>query len=461
MNTIKVGVVGCGVVGSGVCQLLTKHAKHIAGRVGARVQLAAVADRSLANAKKLKLPKSTQLVKDGFALAADPAIDIVVELIGGTTVAYDLVKIALENGKHVVTANKALLAERGDKLFQLAEKNGVQLLFEAAVGGAIPVVRTIKQDLAGDRIDRVFGILNGTCNFILTKMAAEGVDFAPTLREAQQLGYAEADPTLDISGGDTAHKIALLASLAFGTTVNFKKVHIEGITELSAADFSFAEKLGRVIKLIAVAKQAKAGPSTGLSNGHTAGQALELRVAPTLLPADHLLAKIDGSTNAVQLHAAGAGDVTLVGAGAGSLPTASAVVGDVVEAARSVILSQSKYDRLSFDKLRMTGVPNLGTQEGDMQTLPISPIGETTSGFYLRFAVKDQPGIVQAISTVLTKNHLSIRDMLQLDLHEFTQAVPLAVVLHPAEEQKIRHAVRELNRLRCMAEKVVVLRVED
>jgi len=433
MQKINLGIIGCGVVGTGVVQILQQHAKVIEQRLGARLVITAIADTYIKRRRDIKLPKGV-LTTDGMALCTDPAIDIIIELVGGTGIAGQFVEAALKHGKHVITANKALLSEKGTPLFKLAEKQSLQLLFEAAVGGTIPVIRTIKQDLAGDQIERMYGILNGTCNFILSKMAAEGADFAPTLKEAQQLGFAEADPTLDVSGGDTAHKLALLAMLAWGTDIPFKKIHTEGITELSAADFAFAKRLGRVIKLVAVGKRNK--------------DDIELRVHPTLLPADSMLAKIDGSTNAVMLHAAAAGDVLLSGAGAGSLPTASAVVGDIIEAARTVIDGS-------------TAVPNRGMQPDQISQLPIKPIGETVSGFYLRFVVKDQSGIIQSISAVLVKYKLSIRDILQLDLHEFTQAVPLAIVLHPAQEQTVRLAIRELNKLRCMAERVVVLRVED
>ncbi|MFH0776571.1 MAG: homoserine dehydrogenase, partial [Patescibacteria group bacterium] len=313
-------------------------------------------------------------------------------------------------------------------------KMGKLLLFEAAVGGAIPIIRTLKTDLAGEKIEKVFGILNGTCNFILTKLANEGGEFAAVLKEAQKNGFAEADPTLDIEGGDTAHKIALLASLAFGAQVDFPKIPVEGITKLSPADFEFARRLKRKIKLVAIAK--KDDPST------SSGQ-VEIRVQPTMLPLDSKLAKIEGVTNGILLRGKNLGELLLAGPGAGSLPTATAVVGDIIEAARD------------------SKIPSRGIPEKALQKFPIKKFDAIESEFYLRFAVKDEPGVIQEISKVLAKFALNIRDILQLDLKEFKKDVPLAVLLHKNSEAKVRAAIAVIDKLKCVRGKTVLLHVEE
>ncbi|MFH0834427.1 MAG: homoserine dehydrogenase, partial [Patescibacteria group bacterium] len=308
-------------------------------------------------------------------------------------------------------------------------KMGKLLLFEAAVGGAIPIIRTLKTDLAGEKIEKVFGILNGTCNFILTKLANEGGEFAAVLKEAQKNGFAEADPTLDIEGGDTAHKIALLASLAFGAQVDFPKIPVEGITKLSPADFEFARRLKRKIKLVAIAKK---------ENG-----AIEIRVQPTMLPLDSKLAKIEGVTNGILLRGKNLGELLLAGPGAGSLPTATAVVGDIIEAARD------------------SQIPSRGIPEKALQKFPIKKLDAIESEFYLRFSVKDTPGVIREISTVLAKFDLNIRDILQLDLKEFEKDVPLAVLLHKNSEAKVRAAIAAIDKLKCVRGKTVLLHVEE
>jgi len=434
-SKVRVGIIGFGVVGLGVVKVLQKNSAEIEKRVGKKIEITAIADLDLKTDRGVKVDRKI-LTTDGFSVCSNPEIDIVVELVGGMGIAAKFIEAALRNGKHVITANKALLSEKGEKLFQLAEKKGKLLLFEAAVGGAIPIIRTIKTSLAGERIEKIYGILNGTCNFILTKLADPSTgsgqvsgDFEEVLKEAQQKGFAEADPTLDISGGDTAHKIALLASLAFGARVDFKKIHVEGITELAPADFEFARRLNRVIKLVAVAKK---------ENGE-----IEIRVHPTLLPKNSPLAKIDGVTNAVSIHGKNLGEIILSGLGAGSLPTATAVVGDIVEAVRG------------------SQIPICGIPQKDLQKFPIKKITEIESEYYLRFGVRDQPGVIRDISNVLTKYKLNVRDILQLDLQEFKKEVPLAMILHKNSESKIRKAVGEINRLKCVAGKTVILRVEE
>ena len=427
MDSLKIGLLGFGVVGSGVVQVLQKNAAEISARAGRKIELAAIADLDIETDRGVEIDPKI-LTTDGLALCANPEIDIVVETVGGTGIAAKFIETALENGKHVVTANKALLSEKGASLFELAEKKGKLLLFEAAVGGAIPIIRTVKTDLASEKIETVFGILNGTCNFILTKLANEGGEFSAVLKEAQKNGFAEADPTLDIDGGDTAHKIALLASIAFGAKIDFAKIPVAGITKLAPADFEFARRLGKKIKLVAVAKK---------ENGE-----LEIRVNPTLLPENSPLAKIDGVTNAVAIRGKNLGEILLAGPGAGSLPTATAVVGDIVEAARG------------------STIPSRGIPETALVEFPLKNSDAIESEFYLRFSVKDTPGVLREISATLAKFDLNIRDILQLDLKEFEKNVPLAVLLHRNSEAKVRAAVTEIDKLKCIDGETIVLRVE-
>jgi homoserine dehydrogenase len=449
-SKIRVGILGFGVVGSGVVKVLQKNLAEITKRVGKKIEIAAIADLDLKSDRGVKVDRKI-LTTDGFAVCVDPKIDIIVELVGGTGVAGKFIEAALNNGKHVVTANKALLSEKGAPLFKLAEQKGKLLLFEAAVGGAIPIIRTLKTSLASEKIEKIYGILNGTCNFILTKLADPstssgrgGGDFADVLADAQKRGFAEADPTLDIEGGDTAHKIALLASIAFGTQVDFKQIHIEGITKLSAADFEFARRLNRKIKLVAVAKKDPSKNSHSTSSGQ-AGQEnqIEIRVSPTLLSIDSPLAKIDGVTNAVAFHGENLGEIILSGPGAGSLPTATAVVGDIIEAARG------------------SAIPSRGIPESSLEKFPIKKIEDVESEYYLRFGVKDEAGVISNISRVLAKFSLNIRDILQLDLKEFQREVPLVILLHKNSETKVRAAVAEIDKLKCVNGKAVVLRVEE
>ncbi|MDD3066972.1 MAG: homoserine dehydrogenase [Candidatus Gracilibacteria bacterium] len=430
MKTIKVGIIGCGVVGSGVVRVLQENAKVIELRVGSKIEIAGVADRVFP--KGVKIEKKI-FTSDGFALCRNPEIDIIVETVGGMGIAAEFIKTALENGKHVITANKALLSEKGFPLFQLASQQKKLLLFEAAVGGAIPIIRTLKMDFAGEKITQMKGILNGTCNYILTQLTEGGIEFADALKAAQEKGYAEADPTLDIEGIDTAHKIALMAMLAWGVKVDFKKISITGITGLTAADFDLVKRLGFVIKLIAFAKKESSE--------------LEIHVSPTLLPADSALAKIGGVINAVQIYGKNMGSCLLSGRGAGSLPTATAVVGDIIEAARDTLIGKS-------------AVPVCGYQPEKLVEFKICKIEESTSAYYLRFSVKDLPGVIRDISTILAKHNLSIHTFLQFGKPHPDNYRPIAMVLHPAKFGDVKRAVVEIDKLKCVDRKTLILRVE-
>lgn len=430
---INIGILGFGTVGSGVVKILQENYELISKKISAQIKVAAIADLDIETDRGIEVDRSI-LTKDGLALCSNPDIDIIVELVGGTGVAAEFIESALKNGKHVITANKALLSEKGSELFEMAEKQDKLLLFEAAVGGAIPIVRAIKTSFAGENIEKIYGILNGTCNYILTKLAKGRVEFADVLKEAQDKGFAEADPTLDIEGIDAAHKIALLAMLNWGTKVDFKKVYVEGITNLISHDFDFAKRLKRVIKLVAVAKK---------ENGE-----LELRVHPTLLPEDSALAKVDGVVNAVSVCGPNLGECLLSGFGAGSLPTATAVVGDIVEAAKAIVSKNFC-------------APIRGVSPDAVTEIPVKKIEDVVSEYYLRIDVDERPGVIRDVATALANHDLSIKDILQLDILDFEKPVPIVIILQPAKEATVREAVKEIESLDCTSGKAVVIRVEE
>lgn len=429
MQKIRIGLIGFGVVGSGVVKILQQNQKLLQRKTGIKIELAALADLDLKSKRGVKVDPKI-LTTDGLKICRDPNIDLIIETVGGLGFAAQVIATALQNDKHVITANKALLAEKGAQLFDLAQKRQKQLLFEAAVGGAIPIVRTLKTSLAGEQITKITGILNGTSNFILTKLAQGGREFQTVLQEAQKLGFAEADPTLDLSGGDAAHKIALIARLAFDNQIPFSQIFVEGITKLASADFEFAKLLHHKIKLIALAKR------------HP--NALEIRVNPTLLPEKSPLAKIDGVTNAVSFSSKNLGEITLAGPGAGSLPTATAIISDLLEVSQIIFSAKiTKPAKTPF-----------------FQKLPLQKIEAVPSEYYLRFLVRDKPGVIATISKILAKYSLGIRDILQLDLKEFKKAVPLAIILHPAIEKNVRAALQAIEQAHCIQKSPVCLHVE-
>src|SRR5690625_540251 len=363
MRPIKVGLLGLGVVGGGTWKVLKQNADEIARRAGCRIEIEAVAVRDVERARAL-LGEEVWITDQGLELVQHPDIDVVVELIGGDTTAKDWVMEAIKQGKHVVTANKALLAEHGNEIFAAAHKQGVMVAFEAAVAGGIPIIKAMREGLTANRIQWVAGIINGTTNYILSEMRAKGVSFAEALADAQSLGYAEADPTFDIEGVDAAHKLALLASLAFGVPVQFDKVHIEGITTLAAEDIGHAERLGYTVKLLGITRAREEG--------------IELRVHPTLVPNESMLANVQGAMNAVMVHGDAVGSTVYYGAGAGELPTASAVVADLVDVAR---LLNAEHDHR---------VPYLAFQQDAMADIPILPMSQVLSSYYLRLRVVDR-----------------------------------------------------------------------
>jgi homoserine dehydrogenase len=432
MKEIYVGLIGFGTVGTGVVKLLKENAGVISDKLGARLILKKIADLDTTTDRGVKTAPGV-LTSNVNEILDDPEIGIVIELIGGYEPAKRFVLKAISAGKHVVTANKALLALHGDEIYALAAEKGVEVLYEAAVGGGIPVLSAIKGNMAANRFTTILGILNGTCNYILTRMTKEGSDFADVLKAAQDLGYAEADPTFDIEGIDTAHKLALLISLCFGTRVPFDQIYTEGITAISALDISFAQQFGYRIKLLAIGKR----------NGDT----VEARVHPTMIPVHYPMADVDGPFNAIRLTGDFVGPVMLYGRGAGMEPTASAVVGDVIDIARNILAGIG------------CRVAARGTMEPSMKDLAIKPMGEIVSRYYLRFSAVDRPGVLAAIAGALGKNNISIESMIQTG--RSGDYVPIVIITHDAAERDVVAALAEIDHLEMIREKSRLIRIED
>ncbi len=433
MKKIKVGMLGLGTVGTGVVRLFQKNAAVIEEKIGAKLVLKSVAVRDTGKDRGVSLPPGV-LTSDFHHVLTDPEISIIVELIGGCRPAGEFVLKAIENGKHIVTANKALLAERGEEIYAAALNGKVEVRCEAAVAGGIPVLSAIKGNMAANRFGTVVGILNGTCNYILTKMTREGADFADVLKKAQELGYAEADPTFDIEGKDTAHKLCILLSLCFGTKVRPEDIHTEGITSVSALDINYARQFGYRIKLLAIGKRVE--------------DAIEARVHPTMIPAGHPLADVDGVFNAVRLTGDFVDTVMFYGRGAGMAPTASAVAGDVMAIARNILSGAERR------------IAPLGFLDEKIVTLPVVPVGETSGKFYLRFGVVDKPGVLARIAGSLGENGVSIAAMVQTG-RKAGEAVPVAIVTHEARESDVRMAVKKIDNMKIALEKTNLVRIEE
>ncbi len=431
LNPIRVGLLGFGVVGSGTWTVLNRNAEEIARRAGRQIEIVRVSTRTPSKAAPLVGPK-VQIDDDLQGLVNDPSIDIVVELIGGTDLAYDLVMQAIANGKHVVTANKALLAIHGNEIFGAALEKNVMVAFEAAVAGGVPIIKAMREGLTANRIQWVAGIINGTTNFILTEMRERGLAFADVLSEAQALGYAEADPTFDVEGVDAAHKLTILASIAFGIPVQFDKVHIEGISKLEQEDVSLADRLGYRIKLLGLAIRRESG--------------IELRVHPCLVPKDKLIANVEGPMNAVVVKGDALGETLYYGAGAGSEPTASAVVADLVDVTR--LHTADPENR----------VPHLAFQADALEDYPILPIEEARSSSYLRVLVQDRPGVMADISLILAKLKISIKSMIQDSKAD--NAANIIFLLHQAREGDVLEAIRQIENLPFVESKVTHIRLE-
>ena len=433
MDSIKVGLLGLGVVGGGTYKVLARNAQEIARRAGRKIEVTRVAVRDVAKARKL-LGADLLVGTDPYAVVRDPSIDIVVELIGGDTLALELVLEAIAQGKHVVTANKALLAKHGTEIFAAASARGVMVAFEAAVAGGIPIIKAIREGLTANRIEWVAGIINGTTNFILSEMRARGLPFATVLAEAQKLGYAEADPTFDIEGVDAAHKLTLLASLAFGIPVQFDKAYIEGISQLAAEDIKLAERLGYRIKLLGITKRRPEG--------------IELRVHPALVPVKSLLANVEGAMNAVLVRGDAVGQTLYYGKGAGEEPTASAVVADLVDVTR--LHTADPEHR----------VPHLAFQPDAMADTPILSIDDVVTSYYLRLTVADQPGVLADLARVLADAKISIGSMIQQPAEQ-GEGAELIFLTHEALERNVNAAILKIEALPFVRSRVTRLRMES
>ncbi|GFO68049.1 homoserine dehydrogenase [Geomonas limicola] len=432
MKEIKVGLLGFGTIGAGVVKLLKENASLIEEKTGARITLKALADLDISTDRGVDVT-GIHLTKNADEILADPEIAVVVELIGGYEPARSFVLKAIAHGKHVVTANKALLAVHGDEIYAAARAQGVEILFEAAVGGGIPVLSAIKGNLAANRFSTVLGIVNGTCNYILTRMTQEGADFAEVLKSAQQMGYAEADPTFDIEGVDTAHKLCLLLSLCFGTRVNLKDIYSEGITSISAEDVNFAKSFGYRIKLLAIGKRD--------------GEQIEARVHPTMIPIDYPLADVHGVFNAIRLTGDFVGPVMFYGRGAGRDATASAVIGDVMDLGRNMEAGISRR------------CAPLGFLDQMVTEYPIKPIGDVVTKYYIRFQAVDRPGVLARIAGALGASGISIASMVQSA--RSSDIVPIVIMTHEAREADIRKALAEIDGFDVIREKSTFIRIED
>ncbi|HEY0847021.1 MAG TPA: homoserine dehydrogenase [Noviherbaspirillum sp.] len=434
MKPIKVGLLGIGTVGSGTFNVLNRNQEEITRRAGRRIEITMVADLNTARARELT-GGACEVVSDANLVVNNPEIDIVIELIGGYGIAKELVMKAIANGKHVVTANKALLATHGNEIFKAAQDKGVMVAFEAAVAGGIPIIKALREGLTANRIEWIAGIINGTTNFILSEMREKGLDFDVVLKEAQRLGYAEADPTFDIEGVDAAHKATIMSAIAFGVPVQFDKAHVEGITKLQATDIKYAEQLGYRIKLLGIARRTPNG--------------IELRVHPTLIPAKRLIANVEGAMNAVLVQGDAVGATLYYGKGAGSEPTASAVIADLVDITRLATADPEHR------------VPHLAFQPNAMVNTPILPMSEVTTSYYLRMRVADQPGVLADVTRILADSTISIDAMLQKEPDEGETRTDIIMLTHQTQEKNIVAAIAKIEALPTVVGEVTKIRLEQ
>ena len=439
MKPIQVGLLGIGVVGSGTFNVLARNQQEIKRRAGRGIEITMVADLNVARAQELVGP-NVQVVSDARAVIGNPDIDIVIELIGGYGIAKTLVLEAIAAGQHVVTANKALLAVHGTEIFAAASAKGVMVAFEAAVAGGIPIIKALREGLTANRIQWIAGIINGTTNFILSEMRDKGLDFAVVLKEAQRLGYAEADPTFDIEGVDAAHKATLMSAIAFGVPVQFEKAYIEGITKLGAADIKYAEQLGYRIKLLGITKRTSAG--------------IELRVHPCLVPAKRLIANVEGAMNAVVVQGDAVGTTLYYGKGAGSEPTASAVIADLVDIARLHTADAAQR------------VPHLAFQPNAMSDLAVLPMSEVVTSYYLRLRVADETGVLAKVTGILAQAGISIDAVLQREADEISGEAQVAqtdviILTHDCVEASMNAAIEEMQALPSVLEPITRIRKEE
>ena len=434
MRAINVGLLGIGTVGGGTFAVLARNQEEIARRAGCAITMRMIADKEVEKARRVVGDRAV-VTADAYEVVGNPDIDIVVELIGGTGVAKDLILKAIANGKHVVTANKSLLAQHGNEIFAAAQKKDVMVAFEGAVGGGIPIIKSLREGLTANRIEWIVGIINGTCNFILSEMRDKGSSFADVLKEAQGRGYAEADPTFDIEGVDAAHKLTIMAAIGFGIPMQFKSAYIEGISKLAQIDIRYAGELGYRIKLLGIAKRKDKG--------------IELRVHPTLIPERRLLANVEGVMNAILVKGDAVGQTMYYGAGAGAEPTASAVVADLVDVAR--MLTADPEHR----------VPHLAFQPDQLSSTPILPMGEVETSYYLRLRVQDRPGVLADITRILADLQISIDAMVQKEPHEGEDQVDIIMLTHLTVEKNVNAAIAKIEKLPVVVGKVTRIRLEE
>ena len=434
MKKIFLGLIGFGTIGSGVVKLLQQSGELIEKRLGAKLVLKKIADLDIVTPRIVSVKKDL-LTTDAKVILNDPDIHIIIELMGGYEPARSFILEAMRHKKHVVTANKALLATYGNEIFQAAEKNRVDIGFEASVGGTIPVIKTLKESLVANRIKSIFGIMNGTSNYILTKMTDEGKAFDVVLKEAQTLGFAEADPTFDIEGVDAAHKLAITLSLAYGKKVNLNDLYREGISDISQQDIEFAKELGYRIKLLAIAIKHE--------------KTIEARLHPTMIPFDHLLASVNGNFNAFHITGDAAGSVFLYGQGAGMMPTASAVMSDIVDISRQLLKGVSGC------------VPSRFLRERIIEDIHLMPFDDIETNYYFRFSAVDQPGVLSKISGILGKYNISIASVIQKGRKQGGGAVSVVMTTHKAREKDVQKALHEIDQLAIVQGKTILIRIED
>ncbi|MDO9365208.1 MAG: homoserine dehydrogenase [Methylotenera sp.] len=433
MKQLNVGILGLGTVGGGTYSVLTRNAAEITRRTGVEIKVVQVADRNIEHAKAIA--GNVDVTDDAFAVVNNPAVGVVVELIGGYTLSRELVLKAIANKKHVVTANKALIALHGNEIFAAAKANNVIVAFEAAVAGGIPIIKALREGLGANRIEWVAGIINGTTNFILTEMREKGLNFSDVLGEAQRLGYAEADPTFDVEGIDAAHKLTIMSAIAFGMPMKFEQAYTEGITKLQQVDIKYAEELGYRVKLLGITKRTDKG--------------VELRVHPTLIPEKRLVANVNGAMNAVVVKGDAVGPTLYYGAGAGAEPTASAVVADLMDVARLI------------DATSAQRVPYLAFQPDQVQDLPILPIDEVQSAYYLRLRASDKPGVLANVTKILGDREISIDAMMQKEPDENETEADIVILTHITVEKNMNAAITAIESLAEITGKVVRIRMEE
>jgi len=435
MKTIYAGLIGFGNIGSGAVKLLMDNGGLIEQRLGARIVIKRIADLDLKTPRTVSVDKKL-LTKDAKAILNDPEISIVIELVGGYEPAKSFILEAIRQGKHVVTANKALLATYGNEIFKAAERHGVNIGFEASVGGTIPVIKTLRESLAANRVRSIFSILNGTTNYILTKMTDEGKNFKTVLREAQSLGFAEADPTFDVEGIDTAHKLGIVLALSYGKKVKLEDIYREGITGVSQQDIEFAKELGYKIKLLAIAMER--------------GGAIEARIHPTMIPFDHLLSSVNGNYNALHIRGDASGPVFLYGQGSGMMPTASAVVADLIDISRDILMGIT------------CRIPSRSLTEDKIEDIALMPMDDIVTNYYFRFSALDRPGVLSKISGILGKHNISISAVIQKGrAQDKAGSVPVVMTTHESREKDVRAALKEIDRLAVLKGKTVRIRIED